>query len=130
MVHGDVKLDNIAFGFDEIVIIDWGAIVLGAGVWDVAHFVAGNLTTDVRRRHDADLLRLYHARLADLGVENYSFTRCLQDYNLQLLACWLRRVNASGRFDYTGAANERVRVWSQRLVAAMLDAGVIEGVAD
>ncbi|MDQ0464295.1 hypothetical protein QO010_002076 [Caulobacter ginsengisoli] len=82
--HGDFRLDNILFdiqgGSRRMGTLDWQTLALGAGVSDAAYFLSAGISPELRREHDRDLIGLYHAELVRLGVRDYDFERCWNDY--------------------------------------------------
>ena len=63
---------------------------------DVASFLGGNISTDLRRQHELDLLKLYHSILKKSGIEGYSFDRCYDDYRFAMYDGILRMVISIG----------------------------------
>lgn len=97
LFHYDPHLDNLFFrttddGGLSVAAIDWQLYFIGRGVYDVAYFLAGNLSPDTRRSHEAGLLRMYHELLLEGGVRGYPFEDCLDDYRLFLLEGLFRMV--------------------------------------
>jgi len=68
LVHGDARLDNIRFGPDHAVLLDFQLAAHGRGVYDVAFFCAGSLRTEDRRRLEPSLLACYRDTLAGAGI--------------------------------------------------------------
>jgi hypothetical protein len=68
LVHGDARLDNLRFGPDHAVLLDFQLAAHGRGVYDVAFFCAGSLRTEDRRRLEPALLDRYHQTLAAAGI--------------------------------------------------------------
>lgn len=89
LVHGDFRFDNIFFHSEsdpvEIAIADWQLVGRGAAAYDVAYLLTGALRPEVSRDTELELLRGYHARLVDAGVD-YPFERLARDYDRALLA--------------------------------------------
>ncbi|MGH3719729.1 MAG: aminoglycoside phosphotransferase family protein [Pseudonocardiaceae bacterium] len=89
LVHGDFHSQNLAFGGDDadptVTLIDFQFVQRATGMVDVARFLATSLTTETRRAVDADLLRHYHARLAEYGVTGYLFDESLDDFRAALV---------------------------------------------
>ena len=107
LVHGDVRLDNVMFGDDSqhpVVLIDWQAVMVSNPMQDMAYLLSQNLTIDDRRAHEDELVRYYHARLTELGVEGYSLEQCWDDYDVAVLYLLSYPLVIGGAFD---AANER-----------------------
>ncbi len=112
-VHGDFRLDNMFF-YDNgsIAVIDWQGYAYGPASWDVTRFVVGSLDPEVRRDHEAGLLRFYHERLVDRGVEGYGYDQLTADFRLTLLDMWMFIVAVLVNFDM--AVNERSRALVNR----------------
>lgn len=68
LVHGDARLDNLRFGPDGAVLLDFQLAAHGRGAYDVAFFCAGSLETADRRRLEPELLGCYRSTLDDAGV--------------------------------------------------------------
>ncbi len=82
--HNDFRLDNMFFDGDELVLIDWQVIGRGDGFGDICPFVSGNLDTEFRRAHEADLLRLYHETINAAGSGYPDFDDVLMSYRTGL----------------------------------------------
>ncbi len=84
VTHGDFRPDNILFGGQggqvPVTVVDWQTVDVGAPLCDVSYFVGGALSTADRRAHEGALLERYHEELCRLGVRDYSFNDCWQDY--------------------------------------------------
>lgn len=73
IVHSDFRVDNLFFdkrpsGEIEVITLDWQAICLGEGLYDVAYFLGGSVPTDQRRATERALLAGYGRTLRDAGV--------------------------------------------------------------
>ena len=71
---------------------------------DLAWMLIASMTTDLRRKHEDELVRYYHAALQRNGVKNYSIEQCFEDYDVALLFQFSYPVIIAGAFD---PANER-----------------------
>jgi hypothetical protein len=82
--HMDYRADNFLFGGsagdETATLLDWQLSVRGVGVWDVANFLAGSVTTENRRRWQGDLVRRYHDGLLAAGVTDYDWDTCWREY--------------------------------------------------
>jgi hypothetical protein len=75
MTHGDYRLDNLFFCDDgSVAVIDWQLAMRAPGQADFVYFCANNLTVDMRRAHDSDLLARYVAGLHAGGVPTDAVT--------------------------------------------------------
>lgn len=82
--HMDYRADNFLFGGsagdDTMTVLDWQLSVRGAGVWDIANFLAGSVTVDDRRDWERELVRRYYDGVVAAGVTGYEWDRCWRDY--------------------------------------------------
>jgi len=133
LLHGDYRADNLFFGgagqgVPAVAAVDWQVSSRGAGAFDLAYFLSGNLSTENRRSSEMDLLKHYADILRDNGVQGYGFESCLEDYRFGVLFCLVYSVIVIGTLDPT---NERgVAVFHanfERVAAAIadLDAGAM-----
>ena len=126
LCHGDYRLDNFFFGVRPeqaaLTVIDWQIAVQGTGTYDVGYFVSQSASPSLRREIELDLLRAYHDRLVELGVKNYSFGDCLDDYRWTLMFCLCYPVIGGGLGD---VSNERgvalAQAMTDRCVSAIRD---------
>lgn len=88
IVHGDFRLDNLMFGPpghpDAFVALDWQGIMRAKGIQDVSYLVTHCMDTEVRRRHERDLLAGYSAALGRHGVA-YSPEHAWHEHRLATL---------------------------------------------
>jgi hypothetical protein len=85
LVHGDFRADNLFFApgpARELVAIDWQIAVLGRAAYDVGYLMAQSVTTEVRKAHEANIVRDYHAVL---GRADYTLEDCWDDYRRTIL---------------------------------------------
>ena len=126
LLHQDFRCDNLFFGATPgdapIVVIDWQGIGRGPGAYDVAYVLGGSLQIGDRREHEERLVRLYHDRIVDLGVSDYTFDDLWTDYRLSHLVNTAVPVLTGGTMDL---ANERGReligTLGERHFTAVLD---------
>ncbi len=116
LVHGDLRLDNLAFRGDEPVFFDWQGVRRGPCAYDVAWFLSG-ASDDLTPEDEADLLRGYHAALEAGGVRGYPFEAFERHYRLGLLATvqtlGLLAILDIGEGEERGG--EMARAWVRRL---------------
>ena len=123
--HGDFRLDNIFFaadGGEEIAIIDWQASGLRNPLFDVAYFLVGSVTTEVRRRIEREVLEEYTAIIGEMGVEGFTFETCWRLYREHSLINLLVIVLACGGLTLEDEGRRRVvEVGLQRVLTAVED---------
>lgn len=76
LVHADFRIDNLFFdgggsrdGELSVIALDWQAIALGEGLYDLAYFLGGSVPTALRRELERPLVAGYGATLRDHGVD-------------------------------------------------------------
>jgi hypothetical protein len=71
--HSDYRLDNMLFGTDQggppITIVDWQTLAHGYGIADLSYFLGAGLPLEDRRKHEEDLVRMYHEKMNGMGVD-------------------------------------------------------------
>jgi hypothetical protein len=75
LTHGDFRLDNLFFDADgSVAVIDWQLSMRAPGQADVVYFCANNLSVEMRRRHEFELIDRYVAALHAGGVPRDAVT--------------------------------------------------------
>ncbi len=86
LIHGDANPTNVLVprvGSRPIYIIDrQPGLTTWLGVYDLSYAVIHRWEPETRRRLEQPMLRRYHDRLLEHGVDDYSWTRLLDDYRL------------------------------------------------
>lgn len=132
VLHGDLRLDNVFFDDvdgrpADLAFIDWQFTARGPGVCDVAYFLSQSVDVEVRRKHEMDLLRLYHRLLVEGGVESYSFAEMLEHYAWAVLYYFAVPVMGTGLADLSGERGLLLaQTMTKRSAAAILDANLGE----
>ena len=84
LVHCDLRLDNLFFGDDEVIVFDWQLVRRGPAAYDVAYFLSGALDEEADASDVDLLLATYHEALCAAGVTDYALTNLRRDYRLAL----------------------------------------------
>ncbi len=99
VTHGDFRLDNLMFGTHaggpSIAVLDWQTAAHGPGISDLSYFIGASLMPDARRRHETDLVRLYHDGLIASGVDSLSWEECWTEYRRYAFAGLIMAIAAS-----------------------------------
>ena len=96
IVHGDFRLDNLLFTRDpRPVIVDFQTLNWGNASYDLAYFLGGCLTPEVRRGCEAELMTRYHEALRERGVTGYSIDALKEDYRRECFGGVMMAVGAS-----------------------------------
>jgi hypothetical protein len=94
--HGDFRLDNLLLAPGaRPVVVDWQTVSWSPGAHDVAYFVGGCLTPEVRRAHEEELLSTYHDALCSRGVTGYDLEALRADYRRDTFGGVLMAIVAS-----------------------------------
>ena len=102
LVHGDFRPTNLFFGepgSDELAVIDWQAMALHCGLYDVAFFLINSVTPTVRREIEQPALKEYHRIVCTDGAADVSFEQCWRAYRSNCLAVLIPFVIGGGVVD-------------------------------
>jgi hypothetical protein len=84
LTHNDYRPDNMMFGGPRggypLTVLDWQSFAYGAGPTDLAYFLAGAVSPQVRRAHEPEFLALYLATLTRHGVTGYGMDDLKRHY--------------------------------------------------
>jgi thiamine kinase-like enzyme len=125
LTHGDLRSDNIiepsAKG-GEFCVIDWQLAGKGDPVNDIARWMAQSISIEDRRATEQALLKLYHDKLVEHGVEGYSYKAFINGYKMNLVVIL---VMFSMTIDSVDRSSERAQAlfhqFYSRLDAALVD---------
>ncbi len=129
VIHGDFRMDNLFFGSGDqepLIAIDWQGSLRGRASQDIAYFLSGSLSTELRREHERALIKQWQEGLVAGGVTGFSEDEAWEDYRRAVLYVWVIAVVIAGTLD---PANERGRAWIsvmlERSIAAIDDLDLI-----
>ncbi len=127
LLHGDMRLDNVTFFPAEepepqpVVLFDWQLAGRGPGIYDIAYFLSGALTSDVSSESVVELVRGYHGTLVALGIDDYPFDTCLRDYRRALLSV-LHRISSTDTLELGDDRGARlIALWLERTLEQLRD---------
>ena len=84
IVHGDYRLDNMLFGGEgsskPLTVVDWQTVSWGPPLLDASYFLGAGLSVEDRRAHEEALVREYYEHLLALGVEDFAWDACWEEY--------------------------------------------------
>jgi hypothetical protein len=94
IIHGDVNQSNTLFprNADRPIYIidrqpfDW-SLTIWLAVYDLAYAIVPRWEVETRRKHEEQILRHYHHRLIEYGVQGYSWEQLFDDYRLSAAMC-------------------------------------------
>lgn len=95
LVHGDFRADNIfcQTSDGQLKIIDYQITRESPPGFDVCYFVYGSMTTDMRRRHEAELLQVYFDAMRRAGTD-LTMEELLLTYQHSIVTCLIMAVIA------------------------------------
>jgi aminoglycoside/choline kinase family phosphotransferase len=121
LVHGDARIENIAFetgsGPNSVRIFDWAGALRGPAIYDLTYFIAGSLDTDLRRSMESDILEAYYDEMVEGGVKDFS----MADLKENIRIC---SVLFFGFFSYVGKLvppDEAGRAVMQSIIPPMIE---------
>ena len=130
LIHGDARADNLFFGEDDggaptVRAIDWQAVRLGRGGYDLAYFMATSLDAEIRRAIQDDLTRAYADALTAAGCRCHSANSLREDVrdSLRDMVGFLGIIAATLDFG-AGRGLELARTMMRRLDDALADNGL------
>lgn len=127
-VHGDYRLDHMFFDEGGLAVVDWQNSAVSNGLYDVASFLAGSVSPEVRRAVEKEALLEYHDIVCGLGAREFPFERCWRLYRETLLGCLVLPVVLAGWLgENRGRQLELRDVIATRTATALrdLDAGAV-----
>ncbi|KKL77250.1 hypothetical protein LCGC14_2036780, partial [marine sediment metagenome] len=84
MTHLDYRADNMFFDSENsehpIITIDWGSLLVGRGIMDIAYLLALSIKIDLRRQIEKEMITLYLKRLEEKGITGFDFDMAWDDY--------------------------------------------------
>jgi len=101
-VHGDYHAKQMFFPTNaggNFAVIDWQFPFVAQGAWDFARMIGMCMSTEDRRKNEAQLLSKYHAGLEAHGVNDYSMTQLENDYRVGLIVSQMIMVIAAADTD-------------------------------
>ena len=123
LIHGDLSAGNILVPKDgsnrPLYFIDrapfeW-SLTTWLGAYDISYAVVPYWDIDIRRALEEKILRRYHARLNELGVDGYSGQLLYEDYRL----CVPMSVYVATEWCRGGVNMETKRYWMPMLQKAL-----------
>jgi len=84
LLHCDLRLDNLFFDEDGVIVFDWQLVRRGPAAYDVAYFLSGALDEHAGAGDIDLLLAAYHEALSASGVTDYALADLQRDYRLAL----------------------------------------------
>jgi hypothetical protein len=128
VIHSDFRVDNLFFDGDEVIALDWQAVALGQGLYDLAYFMCGSVDTVQRRATERDLVASYGQTLAAAGVDVPGSQELFDLYRRTVLYTMAIGALLTGQLDLM--VNERgkdlARLGVERLYTAGADLRVDE----
>ncbi len=132
VTHGDYRLDNLMFGTaaggPTVAVVDWQTIGHGPGATDLAYFLGGGVTPDLRRSVERTLITEYLEALSAYGVA-YSVDDAWRDYVHESFAGVIMSVVASQLVAHTERGEKMFAAMATRHLQHALDLEALSSVA-
>jgi len=125
LTHGDLRSDNIIQPTPEggrFAVIDWQLAGIGDPINDIARWLVQSISIEDRRATEKELLKLYHDRLVEYGVKNYSYRKLINDYKTNLIVVLLM---FSMSMDSVDQSSDRAKALFHQFYAR-LDAALVD----
>jgi aminoglycoside/choline kinase family phosphotransferase len=130
LIHQDFRPDNMMFASAEggypVTTLDWQSIAYGPGATDVAYFLAGAISVEERREHEAALIGRYLEGLRVLGVTGYPRTDFMRDYALGSFQLFLTAFFAAMIVTQTSRGDDMFFQMMNSAVAQITDTSALE----
>lgn len=120
LVHHDYRIDNMLFGPERVVVLDWQTVGWGTPMFDLAYVMATSLAPDTRARVEQDVVRTHVADLAARGVE-VDDEQVWRGYREASFATLLMLVPPTGSVKRTDRGDQVFRVLLRRGARIALD---------
>ena len=125
LAHGDLRSDNIiqpTTQGGEFCVLDWQLAGKGDPVNDIARWLAQSISVEDRRETEQDLLKLYHDKLIEHGVNGYSYKAFINGYKMNLVVILVMFSMSMDSVDQSSPrAQELFHRFYSRLDAALVD---------
>jgi hypothetical protein len=124
ITHADYRLANMLFGSDNgVSIVDWQTAMFSGGATDLSFFLATNLTVEIRRALEEELIGTYVETLIGHGVPPSETDLIPRDYE-QAHLWWMGMLaNNLSNIETPDAESQQLfEAMLTRLYAAALDA--------
>lgn len=125
LTHGDLRSDNIikpSANGGRFAIIDWQLSGVGDPVNDIVRWMVQSISIEDRRETEQELLLLYHDRLVEHGVKDYSYKKFINAYRTNLVVVQLMFSMSMDSIDQSSPrAQALFHQFYSRLDAALVD---------
>jgi hypothetical protein len=128
IAHGELRAENLFLSDSgALVMVDFQTVAQQAGIVDLAYLISQSLPTEVRRGHEAELVRRYHRGLQHAGVRDYDYERAWTQYRLAVAFNLVLPGVAFMTFDSTDDRGRRLLIeMLHRASAAINDNNCVE----
>ena len=124
LIHGDFRVENLLIGRPgarfRVAAVDWQTVGIAPAMADVTYFLGASLPTELRRKHEVDLLAVYRDAMAARGVA-LDRDDVWWQYRAQAFAGLHMAVVASQLVRQTEHGDEMFCVMAERHAAHALD---------
>ncbi len=93
LLHGDLRLDNLCFVDDEVILTDWQLVRFGNAIVDLTFWLCCNYEPSARRAQESHILEQYSAELKRHGI-HYPVKKLRKDIRFQLIGRCMARLGS------------------------------------
>lgn len=107
-VHGDYRLDNILLDLNSaepLTLVDWQTCYWGPILHDLAFFLGLSLTPEFRRKHSAELVKVYHDSVT-VNVPSITLDDCNKGIQMQSFTGMRQAITAANIVERTDRGDE------------------------
>lgn len=123
IVHGDFRIDNMLFGGPDgrVAVLDWQTLSPGHPLSDVSYLIGTSVADPaVRRAEEENLVRHYHTRMTELGVD-LDWDDVWTNYRMFASTGFVMAITASMLAKRTERGDEMFAVMAERPAQQMMD---------
>ncbi len=132
LTHGDLHLENIMFSESEkIYFIDWQLASKRSPAFDISFFLIQNVDSEIRKKHENELLEHYYNNLPANIKSDYSFRIFILEYRACLTRSMMSSVMMIGkRFAHKENQMDDADIIANRVIHAVKELKPIEAIEE
>ncbi|EWT06075.1 hypothetical protein N864_00260 [Intrasporangium chromatireducens Q5-1] len=129
LTHHDFRIDNMLFGEDRVVVLDWQTVGWGAPMFDVAYLLGTSLDPHIRRAVEREEIGQHVTELSALGVR-WDADEAWEAYRRASFATLLMLVPPAGSVKRTERGDAMFRHLLRQGARMALDLDAVEFLPD
>ena len=121
IIHGDFRADNLLFGGDRVVVVDWQTVGLGPGPSDLSYLLGASLTAGRPPCHTRRRSSTATCRASSVRASTSTATHVWEQYRLYSFGGLIMAIVASYLVQRTDRGDEMFITMAQRHARQALD---------